>query len=133
MFLTIPTSDFTATSATSPLMEREAQFLVLAQDQHHWQTLRDAMGLEIIDELLREEEDSLFREIQQDELAFEHALLQHAKRIINTCDRTRFNLRHLRNGVRTGRFNSLLAVMVAYQMGCIDAGCETQEINAHTI
>ena len=128
MFLTIPTPDLTV---TPPLMEREAQFLALAQDHHRWQTLRDAMGLEIIDELLREEEGS-FREIEQDELAFERGLLQHAKRIINTCDRTRFSLRHLRNGVRTGRFNSMLAVMVAYQMGCIDAGCETQEINAHT-
>ena len=133
MFLTIPTPDLTATSTTSPLMEREAQFLALAQDQHHWQMLRDAMGLEIIDELLREEEDSLFREIQQEEIAFERALLQRAEYIINACDRTRFNLRHLRNGVRTGRFNSMLAIMVAYQMGCIDAGCETQEINAHTI
>ena len=50
------TATFSVTS-TCPFLEREAQFSALAQDQHHWQALCDAVGFEIIGEILREDDD----------------------------------------------------------------------------
>ena len=116
----------------SALVEREEQRLVLAQDRHRWRAHRDAMRFKVIDEILRETDDLSLKSTAQDEIHCESALQKQVERVIQAYDHTHFSLRDLQNGVRSGHYNSVLALMVAYQMGCIDASCKTQEINAHT-
>lgn len=113
------TATFSVTS-TCPFLEREAQFSALAQDQHRWQALCDAVGFEIIGEILREDDDPASRSMAQAEARHEQSLHEKAVRLIAARGHADFGLRELRNELRTGHINSALALAMAYRMGRAD-------------
>ena len=113
------TATFSVTS-TCPFLEREAQFSALAQDQHRWQALCDAVGFEIIDKILREDDNPSSRSMAQAEARHEQSLHEQADRLIAARGHADFGLRELQDELRTGRINRALALVFAYRMGRAD-------------
>ena len=103
---------------TDALTEREAQFSELAQEQHRWQALCDAVGFELIAKILREESDPMFA--SSDAARFEQHLAETADRFITARGHADFNLRELRHKMRSGHINKELALTLAYRIGRAD-------------